>query len=327
MEGAMAATLAGGITGPYTRYLNEHGCLEQWFADNRIRWDKGWIIGASHDSLLPLHLHQDSFVGDVAADRILNIEGDYPWYMLVSFQSPHDPYDPPTELAKKYRHVDVPEAIPVSMTSKPKRIQDRYARLYNHASQRDIQLVRQQYCATIELIDIQVGKLCDALEKRDMLQNTIIVFVSDHGDHVGDHGLFIKHTAYEPSMRVPLIIAGPGIARHCSDALVELIDIHPTLCDLADLPLIPNIDGQSFAQVIRQQQSEHRETCFTCEYGYRAIRTKQFKYIQTENDLDELYDLNTDPDECINLADVQSNLRKTLQCQLQQRLTQGQWRH
>lgn len=327
MEGAMAATRDGGISGPYTRFLHEHGYLEKWFEDNRQRLARGWIIGASHDSVLPLHLHQDSFVGDVAVDRILHIEEDYPWYMQVNFQSPHDPYDPPTALADKYRDANVPDPIPVCMQGKPRRIVDRYERLYQFATPEDITLARRQYCATIELIDRQVGKLVQALKDRDMLDNTIIVFASDHGDHVGDHGLFIKHTAYEPSLRVPLVMAGPGIEPQCCDALVETIDINPTLCELADLEQLPHIDGRSFVPVIQKQSTEHREACATYEEGYSSLRTEQYKYIDTLNDMTELYDLKNDPAETTNIIDQQPELTNHFKQQLRQRLTEGKWQH
>ena len=160
-----------------------------------------------------------------------------------------------------------------------------------------------------------------------MLNNTLIVFASDHGDHVGDHGLFIKHTAYEPSLRVPLIMAGPGITQQCSAALVETIDINPTLCDLAGLTQLPHIDGRSFVPVINKTTVEHRENCATFEDTYCALRTKQYKFIKTYNNQSELYDLQADPQESHNLIDQHPQLAQHLAMQLRQRTTEGKWQH
>ena len=94
----------------------------------------------------------------------------------------------------------------------------------------EIAITRQQYCGSIEAIDDQVGAILDALEAHGFLENTYIVFTSDHGEMLGDHGLYAKSAAYEASLRIPLILAGPNIGPgRISDALVELIDLNPTL--------------------------------------------------------------------------------------------------
>ena len=325
VEGGMSSAMAvqdHGATGPYTQYLDEHNLLQQYAADFRSRHEKGWIIGASHDSVLPYEHHQDAFVGRKAVERIEQMESDYPWYMLVSFQSPHDPFDPPTELGDKYRDADMPPAIPPQLQDKPRRIQNRY-RHYQHATAEDITTARRQYCAKIELIDQQVGRILSALEARGLADNTIVVFASDHGEQAGDHGLFIKHTAYESSLRVPLVIAGPGIRKGESDALVELFDLNPTLVELAGLAPQPSLDAKSFAAILRGDSSAHRPHCITCEDGYRAIRTAENKYIVTENDVQELYDLAADPDELCNIAQEQPKLVDELRQLMLRRLTSG----
>ena len=89
-------------------------------------------------------------------------------------------------------------------------------------------------CAATELIDDQIGEMLCALEERGMLDNTYIIYSSDHGEMLGDHGLYTKSVAYEASLRVPLIVTGPGIPKNqVSDGLVELIDLNPTICDFA----------------------------------------------------------------------------------------------
>jgi choline-sulfatase len=330
VEGGMSASrefFEKGASGPYTKCLDDHGLLGTYAHDFRERQSKGWIIGASHDSVLPAEHHQDAFVGRYAAERIRQIEDDYPWYLFVNFQSPHDPFDPPAELGEKYREAAVPPAIPVQMEGKPRRIRDRYERLYRRATTEDVTRARRQYCAKIELIDQQIGRIMQALADRGMVENTLVVFASDHGEQVGDHGLFIKHTAYESSMRVPLLVAGPGVAPGTSDALVELFDLNPTLAELAGLPPQPKLDARSFASVLHGEAKAHRDACVTCEEGYRAIRERRYKYIETTNDLAELYDLETDPEENRNILSENRPVANRLRQALHQRFVEGGWQH
>lgn len=330
IEGGRSSAMAvrdHGATGPYTKYLEEQGLLQQYGDDFRSRWEKGWIIGASHDSVLPYEHHQDTFVGRKAVARIEQIEDDYPWYMFVSFQSPHDPFDPPSELGDKYREAEMPPAIATRLQGKPCRIRDRHDQHYGHATVDDVVVARRQYCAKIELIDEQIGRILSALCARGFLENAIIVFASDHGEQVGDHGLFIKHTAYESSLRVPLVVAGPGIKSGTSHALTELFDVNPTLVELAGLAPQPDLDAESFAPVLRGESDAHRANCVACEDGYRAIRTTEYKYIETLNDDPELYDLGVDPDELCNIASEEPERVAELRQAMLQRFTSGQYRH
>ena len=328
IEGGMACARAGSRTGepsgPYTVYLKERGLFERYVEDFKGRWDKGWIIGASHDSVLPTEHHQDSFVGSKAVERIEGQEDDYPFYMFVSFQGPHDPFDPPTEYAERYRDTAMPDPIPPDLEGKPRRVHDRHD-TFAHATPADITKARRQYCAKIELIDAQVGRIVAALDRRGFLEDTIVVFAGDHGEQLGDHGLFQKHTAYEASVRVPLVMAGPGIPGGPSDALVELFDVNPTLVDLAALPPQRRLDAHSFAPMLRGEAAEHREYCVTCEGGYRGIRTRRHKYIETQNDRPELYDLAEDPEERHNIADRAEEVARDLSRKMHSRYTEGRW--
>ena len=101
----------------------------------------------------------------------------------------------------------MPDAIPKSLEGKPQWVLNRQKEF----TAEELAQIRRQYCALIKLIDDQVGELLYALRKRDMLDNTVIIFTSDHGEMLGDHGLFQKQVPYEPSIHIPLIVAGPGI--------------------------------------------------------------------------------------------------------------------
>ena len=229
--------------GPYTHYLREKGLLETFWNDYRGRAKGGWIVGESHDSVLPTEDFQDSYIGRQAAQWISTIADDFPWHLFVSFVGPHDPFDPPSEYAEQFRNAAMPDAVPKSLEGKPQWILNRQ----KDCSAEELAHIRRQYCALIKLIDDQVGMILDALERRNMLDNTIIIFTSDHGEMLGDHGLFQKQAPYESSIHIPLIVTGPDIARGVvSDALVEMQDLNPTICALANVAPAPDMDARSF---------------------------------------------------------------------------------
>jgi arylsulfatase len=130
-------------------------------------------------------------------------------------------------------------------------------------------------------------------------------------------------------MRVPLLIAGPDIPSGKSDALVELMDLNPTLVELAGLPYQPNLDARSFYPVLMGSAKEHRENCINYEdriyHSYYAIRDKKYKYIITVNDRDELYDLEEYPDETKNIIDERPEVARRLYNEIYERVTEGQW--
>ena len=155
--------------------------------------------------------------------------------------------------------------------------------------------------------------MLNALEQRGMLENTYIIYSSDHGEMLGDHGLYTKSVPYEASLRVPLIIAGPGINRQrTSDTLVELIDINPTICDLVDVPVLENIDGQSVVPILHGDTDSHRDNTVSRLQNFTCIRTDTHKLIESRDGFIELYDLKNDPDELDNIADDNPQLVEEL---------------
>ena len=188
-------------------------------------------------------------------------------------------------------------------------------------------ITRRQYCAAIEVIDDQIGAILEAVERRGMMDHTIILFSSDHGEMLGDHGAYAKSLPYEAALRVPLLAAGPGIAegRTC-DALVELIDVNPTICELAGLPPQEGIDARSFAPILRGETDQHRTEQIAALRGFECLRTQNHKLIHNEHDRDELYDLATDPNELNNIAAEQPGITRSLSARLRRRFLEGEWR-
>lgn len=319
-EGKMLAGISGEPIGPYTHYLQDKGLLDAFHKDYNIRSARGWIRDASHDSVLPSEAFEDAYVGRRAADWINEVPDDFPWHMFVSFVGPHDPFDPPKEYGDRYRNAEMPEAIPPQPEGKP----SLYMRRQVGLKPDDIEMTRRQYCASIELIDDQVGLILDALEKRRMQNNTIIIFASDHGEMLGDHGLYTKSVAYEASLRVPLLIAGPGIpSGRTSDALVELIDVNPTICEFARLPSQENIDARSLVPVLNGGTDSHRDDTLSMLDHFRCLRTATHKLILNVNDCIELYDLEQDPEESNNIAEANPDIVSDLRNRLNKRLMEA----
>ena len=321
-EGKMHAGQSPTPRGPYGFWLQERGLYQTFHEDYIARRDKGWIRNASHDSVLPTDAFEDVYIGRRAAEWLTSVPDDFPWHYFVSFVGPHDPFDPPTEYADRYRDAPMPLAISDTLGGKPAWVRRRDMGL----TPDEIAVTQRQYCAAIEAIDDGVGRMLDALEHRGMLENTIIVFSSDHGEMLGDHGMYTKSLPYEGALRVPLIIAGPGVeARGTSNALVELIDVNPTLCELARLPSQADIDARSVAPVLRGESEVHRTETVSALRNFRCLRTEKVKYIDNYNDVDELYDLENDPDELHNIVEERPELARELAYRLSRRFTEGKW--
>ena len=316
IEGKMHAGMSDRPQGPYGFWLEEQGLFEDFKNDYGERAEKGWIRNASHDSVLPTEAFADSYIGQRAVEWIEQIPDDFPWHMFVSFVGPHDPYDPPAEYGARYRNVDMPAAIETSSAGKPDWIIDRQLDMSSEA----IAETRRQYCASTELIDYQIGRILKTLDRLGIRDKTYIIFASDHGEMLGDHGLYTKSLPYEASVRVPLIVAGPGIeGGRTSDELVELIDVNPTICALGGLEPQEGIDARSFHGVLTGETGTHRSETVSAIRNFRMIRTREHKLVHHYNDAVELYDLANDPDERHNIAGNQPSLVRLLTQQMNAR--------
>jgi iduronate 2-sulfatase len=177
-------------------------------------------------------------------------------------------------------------------------------------------LIHGYYAAT-SYMDAQVGKVLDAMDQLQLWNKTVVMLWGDHGWHLGDHGMWCKHTNYEQATRIPLIFAGPRIAVGSkTKALVETVDIFPTLCELCSLPVPSGLDGISFAKVTADPNQAARDSV-THVYPRnnllgRAIRNERYRFVEWKAIGEdpakaefELYDYQLDPDENKNLAEEQ----------------------
>jgi iduronate 2-sulfatase len=168
---------------------------------------------------------------------------------------------------------------------------------------------KRAYYAAISFVDAQVGRLLDAVDRLKIADRTIVVFLSDHGYHLGEHGLWMKQSLFEESARVPLIISAPGKAKgEPSPRIVELVDLYPTLAELAALAPPKNLQGASLAPLLNKPRTEWNRPAFTQvsrnNFSGHAVRTDRWRYIEWDGGKrgTELYDEGADPHEYRNLT-------------------------
>ncbi|MCA9214576.1 MAG: sulfatase [Planctomycetales bacterium] len=258
-------------------------------------------------------------------------ESDQPFFLALGFTKPHLPFCAPAEYWKLYD--SKLDQLPLPKRHTPPDDAPRYAgktlgelNQYKPVPQQPpldetlVQTLVHGYYAALSYMDAQLGRVLDELDRLELTDNTIIVLWGDHGYHLGDHGMWTKHTNYEQANRIPIVVSAPGVttAGSATSALVETVDIFPTVCELAGLkpPSGPQpIDGVSLVPVLEKSKSTVRDHAYHCyprgkRIG-RAIRTSRYRLVEwvpfdeTEDSIEpefELYDYQTDPAESKNLA-------------------------
>jgi len=303
-----------------------------WSHDSRDQWPEGhayadWVRKEGHvlaelredTASLPPELHQTTWCADRAIDFICE-KREYPWLMSVNIFDPHSPFDPPREYLERYD----PGMLPDPLWSDKDPLAHEMLGPVDGATSIDLDQAKEvlaAYYAMIELIDDNVGRMLQTLEESGQREDTLVIFTSDHGELVGDHQLVGKGCRfYESLVRVPLICSWPGQVREgvICDALVELVDIAPTLLELAGVPLPERMQGRSLWPLLTGAAVEHRD--FVRSEYYRAlnpdapgrehlqgtyatmIRDRRYKLVvYHDRDIGELFDLEIDPGEFDNL--------------------------
>ena len=157
------------------------------------------------------------------------------------------------------------------------------------------------YYASVSFMDEQVGKIIDELDKLGLRESTAIVFTSDHGYHLGDHQFWQKSNLHEQVLRVPLVVSAPKLACGTSKAVVELVDIYPTLCALTGLTIPEEVQGTSLMPLLTQNADRIKPGALSFNNGF-SLRTQDWHYMRYKDGTRELYDMNADPGEFTNLA-------------------------
>jgi putative heme-binding domain-containing protein len=268
--------------------------------------------------------------GKLAAEAVRRLEAAAadpdrrPFFLAVGFYKPHLPFVAP----QRYWDLHAPAALPVGGLAGPPAGAPAYAPQYGGELRRykglpatgpipaetARRLVHGYYAAT-SYMDACVGRVLDALDETGLADRTIVVLWGDHGWHLGDHGMWCKHTNYEQAARIPLVVAVPGGRPAATAALVESVDIYPTLCELAGVPVPAGLDGRSFAPTLADPAKPARGHALHVyprdgRMG-RAIRTPRHRLVEWRPTGEaaktaavewELYDYEADPAETRNLA-------------------------
>lgn len=276
---------------------------------------------------LPADLHSDNFVPGLAAHWIDTWRGDGPFFLQVGIPGPHPPYDPTQDALDLYdgRAVPMPLVDRASIGAEPAPLKalrgehlanDHDAVVHlDDATDAQERRRRVHYYANVTMIDRQVGLLVEALGRQGVLQDTVIVFTSDHGDCLGDHGHSQKWTMYEESVHVPAIVWSPGrvAAGRRVDDLVSLFDLGPTVLELAGLQPPRWMEARSLLPYLVDQGMAGRPYVFAEHAGDMILRGTEFmtmirdsrwKLVHfVDSDEGQLFDLHADPHELRSLWD------------------------
>jgi arylsulfatase A-like enzyme len=305
-----------------------------WLRDRDVFFEQTPVDDSEYvQTSVPAEHHQTTWCVERALDFVHeNKSFEMPWLFSVNIFDPHHPFDPPEAYLERYRErldeIDLPNYEDGELDDKPVFQRRDHQGAYNtkgkypfqEMDEHDHRLIRAAYLAMVDLIDDQVGRLLDALEETGQRENTIVIFGSDHGEMLGDHGIYLKGPYfYEPAIRVPLIVSWPGEipTGRRSSALVELTDLAPTLLEATGHKIPERMQGRSFWPLLQGEtdSDDHRDNVYAEFYhaskhhtNPRAygtmVRTDRYKLVAYHGvDMGELYDLERDPDERENLWD------------------------
>lgn len=286
-------------------------------------------------SALPLEEYADVYVGQRAKEYLQAYDREQPWCCWVSFGGPHEPWDTPEPYASRYDPAAMPSpaALKHDPADRPRGELDRLLEAAPNPDPAESAAMRANYAGNITLIDDQIGEILATIEARGELDNTVIVFCSDHGEFNGDYGLVYKNAFFDGAVRVPLLVRTPETARaaggRTTDTLVEWFDIGPTLAELAGQALTHPQFAQSLVPTLNNPDREHRAFAISELQGEIMILTREWKMmINADGQPYFLFDVQNDPGETVNrVADPETRpIREALRLRALEHLVQTQWR-
>lgn len=274
---------AGSPRGPYLKFLQDRGLLDDHLAMFEPGSDNLLFEATTR---LPDDAYCDNWIAQNGLDILDSFPREQPWHLVVNFAGPHDPYDVTESMREGWKDADFP--APVDNDGDDPGV---------------IRLRQQNYAAMIENIDFQIGRYLRVLESRGELDNTLIVFSSDHGEMLGEHNRWQKSTWYRGAVDVPLIVRGPGVRSQVSEALVGFHDIGATLLDYAGADALPGADARSFRSVLEAGGRQHRAFLKSGLDDWRLAFDGRFKLVYQQSGDSLLFDLLNDSHEMENLAE------------------------
>ncbi|SDW34433.1 iduronate 2-sulfatase [Lutibacter oricola] len=275
-------------------------------------------------------IYPDGHITNEALNQIddLTHNSEKPFFLAVGIIRPHLPFGAPKKYLDLYKGVEIP-AIPSPEKPKGKTTWHgsgefmKYNRWGKNPNEDTVfaEEVRRHYAACVSYADAQVGKIISKLKETGAAENTIVVLWGDHGWNLGDHAIWGKHNLFEEGVHSPLIISYPNLKKKgkSTNAIVETVDIFPTLCDLTGLEIPVFINGKSLKpQLKKYNKTGH--TAFSYRNGVHTIRTDKYRFTVHKNGEMELYNHKTDPYETKNIASENSAVTKKLMVLLSKKI-------
>lgn len=311
-------------TDPYIKHLSQRNLLDAYRQDyeaRRFKFTHGMATGVDPTGVCQLPVAHQRTTWTI--DRSIDFLGDSasaepPWFLFISIKDPHPPLVAPQEFVSLYDATDLP--LPPNwdddLADKPAFLGSSYQYSARRFGKHTMRRIAAHYYALCSHVDHQVGRFLAALDRTGQAPNTIVVFISDHGESLGEHGLYSKRTMYEGAVRVPWLVRWPqriqaGLTIHTPVAGVDLV---PTLLDLAGVPLPGPVHGRSLAgpllsggqpeavPILAEMSTMLPQEGTDWLAATIMIRTGRWKYIRHRFDAcEELYDLQDDPGEMHNL--------------------------
>ncbi|HCU80676.1 MAG TPA: hypothetical protein DGN60_05880, partial [Chloroflexi bacterium] len=289
IDGVNSVKFHGRPMGPYLSYLQSQGVLDIYLSEHENRD----AHSNAYTTALPDHLYCDNWIAECGLDLLDNVPTDRPWYMVVNFVGPHAPMDITETMRTACDNKVIPQPHNPNMS-----VID------------NTQRARRNYAAMVENIDTLTGRFVRKVKERGEYDNTVIVYASDHGDMLGDHGKWGKGTWRDPSVRIPLIVKSPArsVSGLRSDALVSLHDLSATFLDFAGCSKLDNMDAVSMRPLLEGIRSGNREV-LTSQFGdWNLVFDGRHKLITDTKKEKLLFDLENDPLEDQNIAAENSDL-------------------
>lgn len=291
-DGSRSYRRHGTPRGPYLAFLEERGLAEAYVREHA---DLQRHMGA-YTTALPDDAYCDNWVAENGLRFLKDFPAGQPWHLVVNFTGPHNPMDVTASMRAGWEAVDFPGP---------------------HANQEadgeGLLRNRQNYAAMIENIDSQVGRFLQAVEQRGELGDTLVVYASDHGEMLGDHGRWGKSTWRQPSVGVPLVIAGPGVAAGATCASpVVLHDLPVWFLERAGAAPLPEADGRSLQPLLRDATAAHRAVVVSALSDWHAVTDGRYKLVVQQGQADRLFDLDADPWEDADLAEKEPQIVERL---------------
>lgn len=306
-------------------------------SQNQTLKSKWGINGPSFEAPnAPDHIYGDGMIANEAIRQLKEFkETGQSFFLAVGFRKPHLPFNAPKKYWDLYNFEDI--QLPNNMykpLGAPEESMHNYQELREYTDVPDegpmekdfMRKLIHGYYASVSYVDAQVGKVLKELESSGLSENTIVILWGDHGWHLGEHNLWVKHCNYNNVLRTPLILHVPGQKPNIkTDALVEYVDIYPTLCDLAGLSKPFHLQGNSFAPLVEEPNQPWKEAVYCRWKSGETIVTPSYTYTEWFDDhtgertARMLFDLTKDPEENLNISEKKEN--KSLVKELSKKLS------